>query len=435
MAFREFDQGALSRRALLRGGAFLAGASGLASLPLSRALALHDVGEAWPHLEALADKYVSSSKLANLLITLGSGQQEHAHTVGGGKLGFSSLQEVDQDSLFRIYSMTKPITGMATMMCIDDGLIGLDQPLGEILPAFAEMQVLKDPKGPLEETVPAEGPMTVRQLLTHTAGLSYGFSRDDTLAAEYNKRGVSAGQISKFPIPGMPSYESVKGLEEWANTLAELPLAYQPGTLWSYSASTDLLGRVIEVASGKGFDQFLQERLFDPCGMDSTFWQVPESEVGRFTDNYGILNEVPLPVDPAADSIFSDTPPVFWGGSGLVSSPRDYDRFQRMLLGYGTLDGQKVMNEAAVKLGTSNLLPETAKIEGTWVAGQGFGAGGRSVDGTFGWGGAAGTLSSIDYGLDMRMCLFTQYMPSDSYPIRDEFLEAITKDTAALKAM
>ena len=185
---------------------------------------------------------------------------------------------------------------------------------------------------------------------------------------------------------------------------------------------------MIEVASGMTFDRFLSTRLFEPAGMNSTYFRVPKAQVGRYTTNYGILAGVPLPVDPAASSIYLDTPAFPFGGAGLVSSARDYDRFLKMLLGYGKIDGKRVMGELAVRVGTSNILPRGVQTEGTWVAGQGFGAGGRVVDGAFGWGGAAGTLASVDFKSGLRAGLYVQYMPSESYPIRSDFLTALAKD-------
>lgn len=435
MAFREFDAPTLSRRSLLRGSAYTAAGTALASMPFSHLLAAHDVSESWPAIAQLVEKYVGGGKVANMVITLGSGQEDHAHTVSQGKLGFTSRKNATEDSLYRIYSQTKPITGMATMMCIDEGLIGLDQPLAEIIPAFADMRVLNSQQSPLDDSVPAERPITIRQLLTHTSGLGYDITSKGHLLNAYREQGITSGQVSKLPIPGIPSVTSAPSLEEFANRLAKLPLIYQPGTQWSYSASIDLLGRVIEIASGVSFDAFLQERFFDPLGMESTYWQVPASEVGRLTDNYGILGGTPLPIDPAASSIYSEKPPLIWGGSGLVCSPRDYDRFQRMLLGHGKLDGKRIMGELAVRVGTSNIMPKTASTKGTWVEGQGMGAGGRSVGSQYGWGGAAGTLSSIDYDLNMRVGLYTQYLPADSYPIRKEFIEAIVADTGVMKGL
>lgn len=425
------DLPSLSRRSLFRNSALLAGGAALSGLPFGRALLAHDVAEAWPNVAALADKYVAGRKVANLLVTFGWGQENHVHTVGGGTLSLAKPTPVDINSLFRIYSMSKPITGMAIMMLIDDGKLALDMPLHEVLPAFRDMRVLVDPEGPLEDTVPAERPITIRQLLTHTAGLGYQIISKGPLLAAYNQNGLVGGRVSRLPIPGFPAVTPAPGLEAWADRLAGLPLMYQPATKWSYSCSIDLLGRVVEVASGMEFEAFLKARIFEPCGMNSTWMQVPESEAYRLTDNYGILGGNAFPLDPGQASVYLDPPEVPAGGGGLVSSPRDYDRFLRMLLGYGMLDGVRVMSEEAVRVGTSDLLPATVDTRGSWMEGQGHGAGGRSVGQTFGWGGAAGTLAAVDFGLGLRSTLFTQYMPAEAYPIRDEFLAAMEADIAA----
>jgi CubicO group peptidase (beta-lactamase class C family) len=434
MAFREFETPALSRRALFRGSALLAGGAAMSSLPFGRALLAHDVSENWPNVAALAKRYVDSRKLANLFLTFGWGQDDHAHTVGGGTLSLAKPAQVDENSLFRIYSMSKPITGMATMILIDQGKLGLDQPLHEILPKFRNMQVLIDPEGSLEETVPAQQPITIRHLLTHTAGLGYQIISKGPLQAAFNEQGLVGGRVSRMPIPGIEPVTPAPGLAVWADRLAELPLMYQPATKWSYSCSIDLLGRVIEVVSGMEFEAFLKQRIFEPCGMGSTYMQVPHSEVGRLTDNYGIIGGNAFPIDPGVNSIFLDPPEVPAGGGGLVSSPKDYDRFLRMLLGYGTIDGNFVLSEEAVRVGTSNLLPASVDTTGSWLEGEGHGAGGRSKDGSFGWGGAAGTLAAVDFNLKLRSCLFTQYMPSEAYPIRDEFLAAMEADLAGMRA-
>ncbi|WP_086609014.1 serine hydrolase domain-containing protein [Erythrobacter donghaensis] len=426
---------ALSRRSLLRGSALFAGGAALSGLPFGRMAFAHDVAESWPALAALADKYVASRKLANLFLTFGWGASEdHPHTVGGGTLALGKPTTVDVDSLYRIYSMSKPITGMATMILIDEGKLGLDQPVHEILPAFRDMQVLIDPEGPLEDVVPATQPITIRMLLTHTSGLGYQIISKGPLQKAYNELGLVGGRVSRLPIPGIEPVTPAPGLAEWADRLATLPLMYQPATKWSYSCSIDLLGRVIEVASGMPFETFLKQRIFDPCGMTSTWMQVPASEAHRLTDNYGIVGGTPFPIDPAANSVFLDPPEVPAGGGGLVSSPKDYDRFLRMLLGYGRLDGRFIMSEEAVRVGTSNLLPASVDTSGSWVAGEGHGAGGRVSGSSFGWGGAAGTLGAVDFGLGLRSCLWTQYMPSEAYPIRDEFLAAMQSDLEAMRA-
>lgn len=434
MPSSEFPTAALSRRSLFRGLALAGAGATLAGLPFGRQiLAAHDVAESWPNVAALADRYVTTRKLANLFLTFGWGQQEHAHTVGGGTLSLARPTPVDVDSLYRIYSMSKPITGMATMILIDEGALGLDQPLHEILPAFRDMRVLVRPDGPLEETVPAERPITIRQLLTHTAGLGYQIVSEGPLRDAYNALGLVGGRVSRMPIPGFPPVTPAPGLEAFADRLATLPLMYQPATRWSYSASIDLLGRVIEVASGMEFEAFLRKRIFEPCGMTSTWMQVPQSEAARLTDNYAIVNGMTFPIDPGVNSIYLDPPEVPTGGGGLVSSPKDYDRFLRMLLGYGAIDGNRVMSEEAVRVGVSNLLPPTVDTAGTWLEGEGHGAGGRSKGASFGWGGAAGTLAAVDFDLGLRSCLFTQYMPSEAYPIREEFLAAMEQDLASMR--
>ena len=387
MAFRSFDaplQTDFSRRALFRGGACAAGAAALAGLPFGRQLLAHDVAESWPNVAALAKKYVDERKVANLFLTFGWGQEDHAHTVGGGTLSLASATEVDVDSLYRIYSMSKPITGMATMMLIDEGKIGLDMPVYEVLPKFRDIKVLVDPEGPLDNVVDAERPITIRQLLTHTSGLGYAIISKGPLLDAYNEKGIVGGRVSRLPIPGFPEVTPAPGLEVWADRLAELPLMYQPATKWSYSCSIDLLGRVIEVASGMDFEAFLKERLFDPLGMTSTWMTVPASEKGRLTDNYGVLGTTVLPIDPAANSIYLDEPFVPSGGGGLVSTPRDYDRFLRMILGYGMLGKERVMSERAVRIGVSDLIPETVDKTGSWMENEGHGAGGRSVGSSFG---------------------------------------------------
>jgi CubicO group peptidase (beta-lactamase class C family) len=434
MQSHTLDTLALSRRALFRGSALLAGGAALSGLPFGRALLAHDVAESWPNVAALAERYVSQRKVANLFLTFGWNQQPHAHTVGGGTLSLAKPTPVDENSLYRIYSMTKPITGMATMILIDEGKLGLDQPLYEVLPKFRDMQVLINPEGALEDTVPAERPITIRHLLTHTAGLGYQIISKGPLQAAFNEQGLVGGRVSRFPLPGFPPVTPAPGLAAFADRLAELPLMYQPATKWSYSCSLDLLGRVIEVASGMEFEAFLKKRIFEPCGMTSTWMQVPQSEAHRLTDNYAVVNGNAFPIDPGANSVFTDPPEVPAGGGGLVSSPKDYDRFLRMLLGYGRIDDKFVMSEQAVRIGTSNLLPAGVDTTGTWLEGEGHGAGGRSKNGQFGWGGAAGTLAAVDFNLGLRSALFTQYMPSEAFPIRDEFLAAMESDLAAMRA-
>jgi CubicO group peptidase (beta-lactamase class C family) len=416
------------RNFLLSGLALGAGAA----LPFP---ALAQAGQPFPNLARMARTYVDAAKVANMLAFVGLGDAPPV-LVGAGRDAFNGKRKSDADSLYRIYSMTKPITGMAAMMLVEDGKLSLDTELPEILPKFAKMQVQKAYDGPIgpENLEPAARPITIRDLITHTSGLGYALVQQGPIRDAMFKAGVVSTQLTKLPIVELVMGAPVGSLTLFADRLAGLPLVRQPGTRWSYSAGLDLIGRVIEVASGQGFEAFLKERIFDPCGMESTWFRVPRSEVGRLTTSYGVIGGYVLPIDIPAFSIFLDRPAFPMGGSGLVSSPRDYDRFMRMLAGEGKLDGKRVMGKEAVRVGTSNLLIDPAVTRGTPIAGFGFGAGGRvgwpKAPGAYGWGGVAGTIGIVDMPSGSRAGLYTQYMPVFAYPVYEEFEEALAKDLA-----
>ncbi len=434
MAFRDFVTPQMSRRGLLRSGALVGAGAFLGGLPFGRAAKAVESAN-WPAVARMVDEYTAAGKLANIVAVLGWGQQA-PDVVAEGNLSLGVEAPAGIDSLYRVYSMTKPITGMAAMMLIDDGRLGLDQPIAELLPQFARMQVQKTYDGSITDLEPARIPITVRHLMTHTAGLGYGIIQKGPIRKAYMDAGLGAGQASKLQLPQFTEAPSAPSLAEFADRLAKLPLVYQPGTHWSYSVGLDLLGRVIEVASGMTFDAFLKQRLFDPAGMTSSYFQVPASEVGRLTTNYFVVNGNAMPIDPGNNSIFSETPPFPMGGSGLVMSAADYDRFLRMLLGYGKIDGTRVMSELAVRVGSSNLLPEGIDAKGTFAEGSGFGAGGRvglgAQAGTYGWGGAAGTAAFVDFRHNLRATLMTQYMPSDAFGLTPAFTKAVLSDLAAM---
>ncbi len=427
----------VSRRSLLSGGALLGAGALLAGAPMGRLAMAHGQHSptSWKNISAMVDSYVDEGKVPNMLATLGWGQGE-AEVIAKGTQAVGGSTPADMDSLYRIYSMTKPITGMAAMMLISDGKLRLDQPLAEILPAFADMKVQRIADGPIDDLVDAERPITIRHLLTHTAGLGYGIIQKGPIKDAYEKNGINPGQVSRMTLPGVAPTVPAESLEVFADNLAKLPLVYQPGTTWSYSVSLDLLGRVIEVASGMPFDTFLQERIFTPAGMTSTYFTVPKSEIPRLTGNYAIFNGLLFPMDPAKTSIYLDKPAFPYGGAGLVCSPRDYDRWQRLLLNYGMIDGTRVMSELVVRVGTSNLLPPAVDTAGTFADGAGFGAGGRvglgDQAGTFGWGGAAGTVALVDMKRGLRAALFTQYMPSNAYEVHADFPKAVVADLIAM---
>ena len=429
-----FDDLAFSRRSLFGNAALLGlGAAFAPHAVLAKPLA----AARFPNVTAMVDGYVSKRKVPGMLAALGFGT-EQATVIARGTEGFNDRDAQSLDTLYRIYSMTKPVTGMAAMTLIDAGKMSLDQPLSDILPKFAKMQVQVTPDGSITDLRPAKTPITIRMLLTHSAGLGYGIIQKGPIKAAYEAAGVIPGQVSKIPIPGLDRGKPVGSLTLFADRLAELPLVYEPGTQWSYSVALDLLGRVIEVVSGKPFDVYLQDRLFGPLGMTSTWFQVPASQIHRLSTNYAVVGGTPLPIDPGEASIFAEKPPFPMGGAGLVSSPRDYDRFLRMIANYGKLDGKRVMSERAIRTGTSNLLPPGASTAGTFANGAGFGAGGRvglgDAAGTYGWGGAAGTVALVDLKRGMRGSLFTQYMPSEAYPVHAEFPTAVLADLKAMTA-
>lgn len=428
----------LSRRSLFRSSAVLGAGAAISTLPFSQA-ALAQGNANWPGVEAMVHSYVDGGKLANMVTAMGW-HDAAPEFIDAGNTSFTSGLAAGSDTLYRIYSMTKPITGMAVMMCIDDGLLSLEQPIAEIIPAFANMQVQKEYDGAItpDNLEPAIRPITVRHCLTHTAGLGYGIVQQGPISEYFNANGLVPGQVSRLETPGAFRGTPAASLELFANELAAAPLVLQPGTKWSYSVGLDLLGRVIEVVTGKSFDAFLQERIFTPCGMDSTFFRVPESEKARLTANYFVVEGQLVPIDLPNSSIYLDEPAFPFGGAGLVSSARDYDRFLAMLAGYGELDGVRVMSEPAVRVATSNILPDTLAADGGFSFGErsfGYGAGGLvgmgDADGLYGWFGAAGTCGLVNLKWGLRHNLMTQYMPSDAYPIYGEFPAIVAQDAMA----
>lgn len=420
----------VSRRALLGG---LAMGSAASLLP-RMAWAATTGAELYPATHAFVTGFVERRELAGTLAAIGKGQ-DALLTFGAGTQAMDSTRPVDADTLWRLYSMTKPVTGIAAMLLIEDGKMTLDQPIADFLPAFANMQVQNTPDGSLTEVHPAKGPITVRQLLTHTAGLGYNIIQKGPIKSAYTEAGIVPGQVSRLPIPGLDRGKPVGSLTEFADNLAKLPLVYEPGTQWSYSVSLDLTGRLIEVVSGQTFDAFLQDRIFTPLGMTSTWFRVPANEVGRFATNYAPFSGALLPIDPATSSIFLDTPPFPMGGAGLVSSARDYDRFLAMLVGDGETGGVRIMKAETARLAMSNLIDDSVERKGSFVDGSGFGAGGRvslassvTGEGVYGWGGAAGTIAFVDRKRGYRVAGYTQYMPSDALPFQNKFGEAFYKD-------
>ena len=413
-----------------------AGGIAAASIPMP-ARALWQAAEQYPAMRAFINGFVTSRQLPGAIAAIGRGTAPLT-SVAAGVIANDSSVAVDADSLWRLYSQTKPVTGMAVMMLIDQGRLTLDTPISEFLPRFATMRVLARPDAPIDETVALTTPITVRHLLTHTAGLGYGLGRTTPIDRAWSERRIVPGQVSKLPLPGFPAGQTLGPIAIWADAVAELPLVAQPGTRWSYSASLDLAGRLIEIVSGQPFDVFLKEKMFDPLGMASTGFRVDPANAGRLVTNYAPFGGSLFPIDPAASSIYLDAPSFPFGGAGLVSSARDFDRFLQMLLGEGALGNERLMSAATARLAMSNLLPAGTDTAGTFVDGQGFGAGGRvSVagspggEGAFGWAGAAGTIGFVHTRLGLRFGGYANYMPSEAYDFQRRITEVLLGDLAS----
>ena len=343
-----------------------------------------------------------------------------------GTLDFGSDRAIDERSIFRVFSQSKPITGVAAMMLIEQGKLGLDQPLAEILPAFADMRVLIDEES--GATRPAARPITIRHLLTHSAGFGMAGM---TLGTLYVQEGIMPGVIGRASSEAGPTMP--RTLEELGQRLATLPLAADPGERFDYSVAIDILGLVVQTVSGKPFDIFLQDHLFGPLGMVDTGFTIKPEQVDRFTalrEKDG--DQFTLADDPQASAYLAVDYPA--GGGGIVSTAHDYARFASMLLNEGELDGVRILKPETVALARSNLLP--AKIDhiavpiGHRLHGAGMGAAmsvqiepgittgdmfdwpGAVPAGVFGWPGAAGTACWMDPDRRFFLLFLTQYWPS-----------------------
>lgn len=427
----------LSRRALIGGAAALAGSAWLAA-PVRAAGHAMLADQQWPAVTGLVERYVGAGKVSGMLAAFGWGDGPLGY-VARGHEGFDDKDPVGLESLFRVYSMTKPITGMAAMILVDRGKLGLDQPLADFAPEFAHMQVAIDPAKSLEAR-PAKSLITIRQLLTHTAGLGYAGITQNKVGYELTRVGAVPARVTHMSLPGLVAAVPTPDPDEFLRRTAAVPLQAEPGTRWLYSMGLDVLGIVIQRASGaRSFEAFLDDEILGPVGMKDSWFTLPRRRERHLTTNYGVFApNPPRPIDRPADSVYLERPPFAYGGSGLVTSPRDYDRFLQMLLGKGRIGGRQVMSAKAVELGMSNLLPPGADLRGTNVEGAGFGAGGRvglgADEGSFGWSGAAGTVGFVQSRIGLRAGLYTQYMPNFAYPMQKEFMEAAHKDVTAREA-
>ena len=390
--------------------------------------------------QALFDRYVADGKMPGIVGAFGVADYPTVFVSAGRIADDAGAPAAGPDSLWRVYSMTKPITGMAAMLLVQDGKLKLDDPLSKYFPAFRAMRVLKSPDTSLD-TEPAAREITIWMLLTHTSGLGYNINAKGPILKEYERLGLLPGQVNVQTEAA--AVTRPKSLQAFAEQVAKAPLIYQPATKWHYSIGLDVMGAVIEKASGMPFDAFVQARILDPLKMTSTFWQVPLSQQGRLATNYAIVAGTRTPLDPAATSVYLRKPAFPYGGAGLVSSARDYDRFLHMLQNGGTLDGATVMKPETAALGMSNLLPAGITFDGgNALPGMtmGFGAGGfvtladspAAGKGTYGWDGAANTFAFVDPNRKVRGAVLVNYFPYGVYPLRSEVGQALAADARRL---
>ena len=332
----------------------------------------------------------------------------------------------ERDTIARIYSMTKPITSVALLMLYENALVHLDTPVDEFIPEFKNLEVLVDGAMSIDQTRPARTRMTLHHLLTHTSGLNYSFN-EGPLAAEMIERKLD------FSVKEGDLANTVK-------RLSELPLAFDPGARWNYGVSTDIVGRIVEIVSGKRLDVFFQENVLGPLGMKDTAFEVADDRVDRFASCYVKTDDNPLRLmDPAVGSAYGQGKVrQHSGGGGLTSTIGDYLLFAEMLRKKGEADGQRLLAPRTVELMSTNALPGDLASMGQPVFsevsfdGIGFGLG-VSVTiepglaktacsmGDYGWGGMASTMFWVDPVYDMVAIFFTQLVPSSSYPNRKEF--------------
>lgn len=364
---------------------------------------------------SLFERHVGQGDIAGAVLAVSVGAETPCF-VCVGETGRGSGRPVQQDSMHRIYSMTKPITGIATMMLAEDGAIGLEQPIGELLPELANLDVLLSDGG--DAVRPAKRQPVVRDLLTHSAGFSYGLQMSP-LAARYRELGLLPGdRIAAHRDGG----EDPRDLAHMVELLGTLPLARDPGEMFEYSLSIDVLGALIERVSNRGLDVFFEERIFGPLGMIDTSFEVPAEKLDRLVNLHERAEDGTWSlVDGPPDSVYA-RPALLSGGGGLVSTAQDYARFTAMLANEGEYRGTRLLKSETVRLARSNLLPVGLNVQffGNVLEDIGFGAAmqvnrsaTRLPPGVFGWDGAAGTGMWIDPINRLHVVLMTQYFPPD----------------------
>jgi CubicO group peptidase (beta-lactamase class C family) len=371
--------------------------------------------------------YVDDGRLPGWLIAVARhGKIVHVSTYGHRDI--EARLPVELDTVFRIYSMTKPITSVAAMALYEEGAFELNDPVSNFIPSFADVRVFTGGSDLKPVTVPATEPIRIWHLLTHTAGLTYGFMRAHPVDAIYRAAGFEWGSPPKMDLAAC--------CDAWAG----LPLLFEPGSEWNYSVAVDVLGRVIEVAAGQTLDRVFAERVFDPLGMNETGFWVDSANADRVAALYtpDPTTGKAMRLDAMGDAAFH-RPAVLSGGGGLASTAADYHRFAQMLANGGELDGRRILGSRTVRYMARNHLPGGADLETfgrqlfaeTTFSGVGFGLGFAVVAdaaankvlssaGEFSWGGAASTNFWVDPSEGITALLLTQLLPSSTYPLRSQ---------------
>jgi CubicO group peptidase (beta-lactamase class C family) len=371
----------------------------------------------------LMNRYVKGGKLAGIVTCLAR-RGKIFHREQFGYQNIEANTPVSYDSIFRIYSMSKPITSTALMMLYEDALFNLADPISQFIPAFDDVKVWRADG---ERETPSR-PITIQDLLRHTAGLSYGVfeSSNSPVDKLYDEADLFSNDIKN---------------EEMVKRISKLPLMFHPGEKWHYSVATDVIGFLVEILSGKSLGEFMQERIFDPLGMVDTAFHIDPDKQDRFCTLYGKTENNDFGVlETPEDSAFLPPVPLQSGGSGLISTIPDFLNFAQCILNKGELNGTRLLGPKTVELMTSNhLKPSLMPIafEGTVpMLGMGFGLGfGVMVDpalsgimgsvGDYSWGGYAETYFWNDPQEELIAIFMTQYLPSQFYPIRKEFRSVV----------
>ncbi len=379
----------------------------------------------------LKERYLDTGKLphAQLLIAR---KDRVVHNTVQGLADVERKRALATDALYRIYSMTKPITSVAFMMLAEEGRTALDEPVHRVIPEWRNLRVFTGGSEGAFETRATDAPMRMIDLLRHTSGLTYGFQTRTPVDAVYRKRGIA--HAGPAPLPALPL-----PLPEMIKVLADVPLEFSPGEAWNYSVATDVLGYVVEKVSGMPLADFFRKRILGPLGMDETAFQVAPQNAHRLAACYEFeKGGMKLANDPE-DSSFLKPVHFLSGGGGLVSSAADYLKFCRMLIGGGAVDGVRLLSPKTVAFMTANHLPNGGTLAGlsrsmfseSAYEGVGFGLGfAITVDpvrtmipgtaGDFYWGGMASTFFWVDPKEELIVIFMTQLLPSTAYNVRRE---------------